>query len=72
MRNYRHFAVGMNANGSKIKRIFKPSENEAYQLQWYGRFRYENPRYYRIELEDGRIIKDTELVVELPTSEVVH
>ena len=29
MRNYRHFAVGMNANGSKIKRIFKPSENEA-------------------------------------------
>jgi hypothetical protein len=62
----------MNANGSKIKRIVKPSEDEAYQLQWYGKFRYENPRYYNIELEDGRIIKDTELVVELPTSEVVH
>ena len=72
MRHYRHFAVGMNANGSKIKRIVKPTEDEAYQLQWYGKFRHENPRYYRIELEDGRIIKDTELVVELPTSEVVH
>jgi len=72
MRNYRHFAVGMKANGSKIKRIVKPTDDSAYQMQWYGKVRYENPRYYRIELEDGRIIKDTELVVELPTSEAVH
>lgn len=72
MRNYRHFAVGMNANGSKIKRIVKPTEDSAYQMQWYGRVRKENPRYYNIELADGRTIRDTELVVELPTSEVVH
>ena len=26
MRNYRHFAVGMNANGSTIKRIYKPAD----------------------------------------------
>lgn len=72
MRHYRHFAVGMNANGSKIKRIVKPTEDSAYQMQWYGRVRKENPRYYNIELADGRTIRDTELVVELPTSEVVH
>ena len=28
MRNYRHFAIGMNANGSKIKRIVKPTDTE--------------------------------------------
>jgi hypothetical protein len=74
MRNYRHFAVGMNANGSTIKRIFKPEASElgAYNEEWWGGTRLENPRFYKIELADGRVIKDTELVVELPTSEVVH
>ena len=74
MRNYRHFAVGMSANGSTIKRIFKPEASElgAYNKEWWGGTRLENPRFYKIELADGRIIKDTELVVELPTSEVVH
>jgi hypothetical protein len=74
MRNYRHFAVGMNANGSTIKRIFKPEASElgAYNEEWWGGTRLENPRFYKIELADGRVIKDTDLVVELPTSEVVH
>jgi len=74
MRNYRHFAVGMNANGSTIKRIFKPEASElgAYNEDWWGGTRLENPRFYKIELADGRVIKDTDLVVELPTSEVVH
>jgi len=72
MRNYRHFAVGMNANGSTIKRIVKPTEASAYPVEWHGGTRYENPRYYNIELADGRTIRDTELVVELPTMEVVH
>ena len=72
MRNYRHFAVGMNANGSTIKRIFKPKDLSAYVEQWHGNPRYENPRYYNIELADGRVIKDTDLVVELPMSEVLH
>ena len=68
MRNYRHFAVGMNANGSTIKRIFKPEASElgAYNEEWWGGTRLENPRFYKIELADGRVIKDTDLVVELP------
>jgi len=61
MRNYRHFAVGMSANGSTIKRIVKPTEDSAYQMQWYGNVRKENPRYYNIELADGRVIKDRDL-----------
>ncbi len=73
MRNYRHFAVGMSANGSTIKRIVKPTEDSAYQMQWYGKVRKENPRYYNIELADGRTIKDYDLVVELPLQdEVIH
>jgi hypothetical protein len=49
MRNYRHFAVGMNANGSTIKRIFKPEASElgAYNEEWWGGTRLENPRFYR-------------------------
>ena len=72
MRNYRHFAVGMNANGSTIKRIVKPTDLEAYTPQWHGSPRFENPKYYNIELADGRVIKDTELVVELPEMGVVQ
>ena len=72
MRNYRHLAVGMNANGSKLTRIVKPTDASAYPVEWHGGTRYENPRYYNIELADGRTIRDTELVVELPTMEVVH
>ena len=72
MRTYRHFAVGMNANGSTIKRIVKPTDLEAYTPQWHGSPRFENPKYYNIELADGRVIKDTELVVELPKMEVVQ
>ena len=45
MRNLRHFAVGMNANGSKIKRIVKPTEDSAYNIQ----------------LENGEVFKDRDL-----------
>ena len=72
MRNYRHFAVGMNANGSTITRIYKPTYKSAYVVNWHGVTRFENPRYYMIDLANGRTIRDTELVVELPTMEVVH
>ena len=72
MRNYRHFDVGMNANGSTIKRIYKPTDENAYIAQWYGTPRFENPRYYMIDLANGTTIRDTELVVELPTMEAVH
>jgi hypothetical protein len=61
MRNYRHFAIGMNANGSKIKRIVKPNDASAYQMQWYGNVRKENPRWYDIELENGQVFKDRDL-----------
>lgn len=71
MRNYKHFAVGMNANGSKIKRIVKPSEDEAYQLQWYGKFRYENPKWYNIELENGQTFKDSDFYKQItPEGEI--
>ena len=75
MRNYRHFAVGMNANGSTIKRIFKPEASElgAYNEEWWGGTRLENPRFYKIELADCRVIKYTDLLVELPLQyEVIH
>ena len=61
MRNLRHFAIGMNANGSKIKRIVKPTDDSAYQMQWYGKVRYENPRWYNIQLENGEVFKDKDL-----------
>jgi hypothetical protein len=72
MRNYRHFAVGMNANGSKIKRIYKPADTSAYANEWHGNTRFENPRYYMVDLENGTTIKDYDLVVDLPDMEVVH
>ena len=52
MRNYRHFAVGMNANGSTIKRIFKPEASElgAYNEERWGGTGLENPRFYKVEL----------------------
>ncbi len=61
MRNLRHFAIGMKANGSKIERIVKPTEDSAYQMQWYGKVRHENPRWYNIQLENGEVFKDRDL-----------
>lgn len=61
MRNYRHFAIGMNANGSKIKRMVKPTDLNAYTPQWHGTPRFENPKWYEIELENGQVFKDRDL-----------
>jgi len=65
MRKFRHFAVGMKANGSKISRIAKPTTTDAYTLQWYGKYRFQNPKWYDVFLADGRVIRDTEVQVEL-------
>lgn len=62
MRNYRHFAVGMKANGSTIERIVKPTDLNAYTPQWHGNPRFENPKYYNIVLANGSVYKDTELM----------
>jgi hypothetical protein len=71
MRNYRHFAIGMNANGSKIKRIVKPNDASAYQMQWYGNVRKENPRWYDIELENGQVFKDNDFYQQItPEGEI--
>ena len=71
MRNYRHFAIGMNANGSKIKRIVKPTDTSAYQMQWYGKVRLENPKWYDIELENGQTFKDSDFYQQVtPEGEI--
>ena len=71
MRHYRHFAIGMSANGSKIKRIVKPTDTSAYQMQWHGNYRFENPKWYDIELENGEVHKDKDLYLQItPTGEM--
>ena len=65
MRKFRHFAVGMKANGSKISRIAKPTTTDAYMPQWHGGYRFVNPKWYDVFLADGRVIRDTEVQVEL-------
>ena len=71
MRHFRHFAIGMEANGSKIKRIVKPTDTSAYQMQWYGKVRLENPRWYEIELENGQVFKDSDFYQQVTPEGVI-
>ena len=50
MRISKHIAIGMEACGSKIIRIIKPTDTSAYQMKWYGPYRFENPKWYEIDL----------------------
>lgn len=61
MRISKHIAIGMEACGSKVIRIIKPTDTSAYQMQWHGHYRFENPKWYDVELENGRVIKDKDL-----------
>ena len=71
MRHFRHFAIGMEANGSKIKRILKPTNTDAYQMQWHGHYRMENPKWYDIELENGQVFKDSDFYQQVTPEGVI-
>ena len=55
----RHYKVGMEANGSKIVGIRYPEDSKP---KWFGHTG-RNAKYMLIDLEDGRTIKDEQLVL---------
>ena len=55
----RHYRVGMEANGSKIVAIRYPEDSKP---KWFGHVT-RNAKHMLIDLEDGRTITDTQLVL---------
>ena len=60
--NGRHYAVGMEANGSKIKSIQYPIDTKPKYEHWECPSR--NCKHMTIYLEDGRILRDDELILK--------
>lgn len=60
--NKRHYAVGMEANGSKIKSINYPTDTQPKYAHWECPSR--NCKHMFITLEDGRTIRDDELILK--------
>jgi len=60
--NKRHYAVGMEANGSKIKSINYPADTKPKYAHWECPSR--NCKHMFITLEDGRTIRDDELILK--------
>ena len=60
--NKRHYAVGMEANGSKIKSINYPEDTQPKYAHWECPSR--NCKHMFITLEDGRTIRDDELILK--------
>jgi glucose-6-phosphate isomerase len=58
----RHYAVGMEANGSKIKSINYPLDTKRKFPHWESPTR--NCKHMWIELEDGNIVRDDELILK--------
>ena len=58
----RHYAVGMEANGSKIKSINYPLDTKRKFPHWDCPAR--NCKHMFITLEDGRTIRDDELLLK--------
>ena len=52
-----NYSIGTKVNGSTIICIQKPSDESAYMKHWSGHVRYQNPKWYDIQLEDGRWIE---------------
>ncbi len=59
--SYKHIAIGSRIENSKVTRIIKPTDESAYLKTWTGSVRFENPKWYDIELEDGRIFRDCDV-----------
>tara|TARA_R100000005_G_C4968227_1_gene182207 strand:- start:768 stop:1013 length:246 start_codon:yes stop_codon:yes gene_type:complete len=59
-----NYSIGTKVNGSTIICIQKPSDESAYMKHWSGHVRYENPKWYDIQLEDGRWITSNQLVFD--------
>ena len=55
----RHYSVGMEANGSIIVGIRYPEDTKP---KWFGHTS-RNAKYMLIDLEDGRTIRDEQLVL---------
>lgn len=55
----RHYRVGMEANGSKIVAIRYPEDSKP---RWFGHVS-RNSTHMLIDLEDGRTIRDEQLVL---------
>ena len=60
--NKRHYAVGMEANGSKIKSINYPLDTQPKYAHWECPAR--NCKHMWIELENGKILRDDELILK--------
>ena len=58
----RHYAVGMEANGSKIKSINYPLDTERKFPHWDCPAR--NCKHMWIELKNGNILRDDELILK--------
>jgi|TARA_A200000159_G_scaffold57604_1_gene53167 hypothetical protein len=58
----KHYAVGMEANGSKIKSINYPLDTKPKYDHWECPAR--NCTHMWIELVDGRILRDDELILK--------
>ena len=58
----KHYAVGMEANGSKIKNINYPLDTKPKYDHWECPAR--NCTHMWIELVDGRILRDDELILK--------
>lgn len=62
---YKHIAIGSRIEGSVVTKITKPTNEDAYTKTWTGAVRFQNPKWYDIELKDGRVYKDSEVEPEV-------
>lgn len=60
--NTRHYAVGMEANGSVIKKIEYPLDTKPKYEHWECPTR--NCKHMTIYLENGKILRDDELILK--------